>query len=166
MNKLTTSTLKLINDNRKTVKIVSNLLASADNDCLSTFIFFDMDDQKSKDDSLMKLSKIENDNLGTNITLWLCQDQMDRDSDTWRGINRCFQVSKRDINKLIKLGIVTDDPFFDDGTLFIDVDLRKVAELIDRTFTNSAIDSMINDFQDAMKKIQAKIDVFDGFQNI
>jgi hypothetical protein len=166
MNKLKTSTLKLMNDKRKAVSIVSNLLGSADNDCLNTFTFFNMSNQKSKDDSLMQLNKIANDNLNNNIRLWLCQDQMDRDADTWTGILRCFGVTKKHINTLTKLGIVTSKPFFDDGSLFVDVNLNMVGDLVDGCFTDDTVTLVIKDFQDAMKKLQSKIDIFDGFHII
>jgi hypothetical protein len=97
---------------------------------------------------------------GDTIRVWLSQDQMDRDSDTWRGINRCFDVSATQINMLRSRGIVTDS-FFDDGTLHIDINIDRVCRAIQNAMPCDDVQNIItnlqNDIDDANRIINGLI---------
>tara|TARA_R100000808_G_C2108545_1_gene123341 strand:+ start:468 stop:893 length:426 start_codon:yes stop_codon:yes gene_type:complete len=100
-------------------------------------------------------------NCGDSVRVWLSQDQMDRDSDTWRGINRCFDVSRTQISMLRRRGIVTDS-FFDDGTLHITINTSSACSAI--------LDAMpCDDVQSIITNLQNDIDdanrIIDGLQN-
>ena len=76
--------------------------------------------------------------------VWLGMNQMDNDSDTWRGINRVFRISRGDISRLRRAGVVTDS-FFDDGTIHIDIDRIACANIIGSAWSDDDIDNVVND---------------------
>ena len=105
----------------------------------------------------MLVDAINNADNGNGIRIWLSQDQMDRDSDTWRGINRVFGISRSDVSVLRRRGVVSDS-FFDDGTLHIDINAGNAIHLINNTMCDDALQVIINDAQSIVDNNQSIID--------
>ena len=139
-----------ISRNRNIVDILMNIFSWDDNNSnrLDGFNIRNSEQQERFTNAIS--------DCGDTIRVWLSQDQMDRDSDTWRGINRCFDVSSTQINMLRSRGIVTDT-FFDDGTLHIDINTVNACSAILNAMPCDAVQNIItnlqNDIDDANRII-------------
>ena len=150
-------------NNRQINNIIRNRTAS---DILLRIFDHDDNDSNNLDNCLnmwdsdrqrMVVDAINNADNGNGIRIWLSQDQMDRDSDTWRGINRVFGISRADVSVLRRRGVVSDS-FFDDGTLHININVGNAIHLINNTMCDDALQTIIDDAQSIIDSNQSLID--------
>ena len=140
-----------ISRNRNIVDILMNIFSWDDNNSnrLDGFNIRNSEQQERFTNAIS--------DCGDTIRVWLSQDQMDRDSDTWRGINRVFGISRADVSVLRRRGVVSDS-FFDDGTLHININVGNAIHLINNTMCDDALQTIIDDAQSIIDSNQSLID--------
>ena len=90
--------------------------------------------------------------------IWLSQHWEDDDFETWKGIQRCFGISRQEISVLRRAKIVTDT-FFDDGTLHISINMEIASDIVRNTMADEDVMEIIeqqnNIIEDANRIVES-----------
>ena len=139
-----TSRISKIIQDRNLIKKVDDLLMFNVNDMTSdvTLSWFD---EMDKQDCITDIKSFVEGSGTTICRLWIGIGQ--DGPDTWQRFNKQVGVSKRDINQMMKLGIISDKngiPFFDDGTCFIDLDLDVLVSFFRNVESDASVKTILS----------------------
>ena len=151
--KMNNTKINKIVKNREMVDILMRIFDFDDNEN-NNLHRFDIRNSDQVDRFVNALCDYKDDD---DIRIYLSQDQMDNDSDTWRGINRCFGISKTQISKLKRKGVVTG-AFFDDGTLHVGINPSRACSVIQDAMPCDDVQTIIDNLKNDMNNAQRIID--------
>jgi len=130
---------KAIQD-RNLIKKVDDLLMVNCNE-LTEDVLIKFWDETAKQDCIVDIQSFIEGSGSSICRLWI--DIGQTGADTWSRFNKEIGVSKRDINQLIKQGIIScnkERPFFDDGTCFIDLDLDALISFLKKVQSDASLE--------------------------